>query len=303
MDKEKDDKKDETLVGEVVTPAAEPSTDGGTEGEPAGENAEPAPAGTEPAPEGGNGERSRWESLADAYADDNNVQSEDEAYDVIRDKLEYLTEFRRNELAVNERLIDALNAEPDFRECVGYLLQGASFREALARTIDIDSLTPAEGEPDRAAWERAKEDRISRLKAMEEEDARNAERVKTIGTNTEATKALIEKFAQEHRMSDEEKRELYQRLADLAADILVMKISENVLKTVYNDMHMDEIIEQAKEDGAVGERNRKIEVMRMSKDDSDGLPSLDAGAGEIVEEKKDGLSGFFDDLFAKRGIK
>lgn len=288
MDKEKDENKTETLVGEVVTPEVEPANGGETE----------------PAPEGGERERSRWESLADAYADNNNVQSEDEAYDVLHDKLEDLTEFRRNELAVNERLIDALNAEPDFREFVGYILQGASFREALVRTMDIESLTPAEGEPDRAAWEKAREDRISRLKAMEEEDTRNAERVKTIGTNTEATKALIEKFAQEHRMSDEEKREMYQKLADLAADILDMKVSENVLNTIYNDMHMEEIIEQAKEDGAVGERNRKIEMMRMSKGESDGLPSLDAGAGEVKEEeKKEGVSSFFDDLFERRGIK
>lgn len=295
MDKEKDDKKAETPVAEVVTPAAEPATDGEPEGEP-------APAETEPAPEGGDGERSRWESLADAYADNNNVQSEDEAYDVIRDKLEDLTEFRRNELAVNERLIDALASEPDFRDFVGFVIQGASFREALARTIDIDSLTPADGEPDRAAWEKARDERLSRLKAMEEEDARNVEHAKTIGMNTEATKALIEKFAQEHRMSDEEKLEMYQKVADFAADILDMKVSENVLDMIYKAMHMEEIIEQAKEDGAVGERNRKIELMRMSKDDSDGLPSLDAGTGE-VKEKKDGLSGFFDDLFERRGIK
>lgn len=305
MDEEKKDKTvTETVIAAETTPA-----------EPAAEEAVAVREETEPAPEetpegdGGDGSevvknsggRSRWEELADKYADEN-VESEDEAFDVIEDELESLSAFRRDELAANERLIDTLNAEPDFREFVGYMLQGASFREALARTIDIETLTPAEGDPDRAAWDKAKEERIGRLKQMEDEDRVNRERVVNIAKNTDETKALIDAFAAEHRMSGEEKTEMMNKLAAFASDILDMKVSRDVLDMIFKSMRMEEIIEDAKEEGAVGERNRKIELMRMSKGDSDGLPSLDAGSGEVEKPEKEGLSGFFDDVFKKRGI-
>lgn len=304
MDEEKKDKTvTETVIAEETTPA-EPSAE---EEAAVREEAEPTPEKT---PEGDGGEetgagkgggRSRWEELADRYADQN-VESEDEAFDVIEDELESLSAFKRDELAANERLIDTLNAEPDFKEFVGYMLQGASFREALARTIDIETLTPAEGDPDRAAWDKAKEERIGRLKQMEDEDRVNRERVVKIAQNTDETKALIDAFAEEHRMSGEEKTEMMGKLAALASDILIMKVSRDVLDMILKSIRMDKIIEDAKEEGAVGERNRKIEVMRMSKGDSDGLPSLDAGAGEVEKPEKEGLSGFFDDVFKKRGI-
>lgn len=247
---------------------------------------------------------SKWIDLAKQYADGEDVASEDEAFEIIGDELESLTEWKKEEIAVNKRLIDALNAEPDMKALIGYVLQGASLREAIARTLDIESLTPAEDDIDRPKWDAAKNERLSRLKEMEEEDARNVERIGVIGKNFDNTKSLIASFAEKHRMTPEDKHELEVKLAAFAQDILDMKVDEDTLDMIYKSMRMDDIIEEAKEEGAIGERNRKIEVMRAKKGDTDGLPSLDAGMGESEQGLSDVLNEqdeFFGPVFEKRG--
>lgn len=269
---------------------------------------EPAP---DPMPgEGGASEekalsKSRWQDLAERFSEGVEVSSEDEAFELISDELEDLTEWKREEKKVNEALIDALTAEPDMQQLIGYVLQGASFKEALARTIDIESLTPAEGDPDRAAWEKAKGERIERLKKMEEEDRAEEERMAERQTNLGNTKSLIASFSEKNKMTPEETRTLQEKLAQFTRDILDMKVDEGTLDMILKSMRMEKIIEEAREDGATGERNRKIETMRQKREeDTDGLPKLDAGAAAPEDgEKPDGLKDFFGPVFKKHRIE
>lgn len=247
---------------------------------------------------------SKWIDLAKRYTDGEDVASEEEALDIISDEIESLTEWKKEEMAVNKRLIDALNAEPDIKALIGYVMQGASLREAIARTLDIESLTPAEDDIDRAKWDAANKERRSQLEKMKEEDARNAEHIGIIGKNFDDTRSLIASFAEKHRMTPEDKHELEVKLAAFAQDILDMKVDEDTLDMIYKSMRIDDIIEEAKEEGAIGERNRKIEIMRAKKGDTDGLPSLDAGMGESEQGLSDVLNEqdeFFGPVFEKRG--
>lgn len=269
---------------------------------------EPTPA---PMPgEGGASEdkalsKNRWQELAERFSEGVEVSSEDEAFELISDELEDLTEWKREEKKVNEALIDALTAEPDMQQLIGYVLQGASFKEALARTIDIESLTPAEGDPDRAAWEKAKGERIERLKKMEEEDRAEEERMAERQTNLGNTKSLIASFSEKNKMTPEETRTLQEKLAQFTRDILDMKVDEGTLDMILKSMRMEKIIEEAREDGATGERNRKIETMRQKREeDTDGLPKLDAGAAAPENgEKSDELKDFFVPVFKKHRIE
>lgn len=273
---------------EPVVALPEPEHKG--EGESAGETAEPEPKG-------------RWQELAERFTGEA-AASEDEAFDLIQEELDDLTEWKRREKEINAALVDALNADPDFQQLIGFILQGASFKEAVVRTIDIESLTPAEGDPDRAGWEKAKGERLERLKKMEEDDRVNIERTNTLQTNLGNTKALINSFAEKHKMSPEETKTLKEKLAQFTRDILDMKMDEDTLDMILKSIRMEKIIEEAKEDGATEERNHKIEVMRQKREeDADGLPALDAGAPAAEPEKPEGVSDFFDDVFKKRGIK
>lgn len=276
-------------IEQEPTPATE--TESKSEGESAGETAAPEPKG-------------RWQELAERFTGET-AASEDEAFEVIQEELDDLTEWKRREKEINAALVDALNAEPDFQQLIGCVLQGATLREAIARTIDIESLTPADGDPDRAGWEKAKGERLERLRKTEEEDRLNVERTNTIQTNLGNTKSLINSFAEKHKMLPEEIKTLKEKLAQFTRDILDMKVDEDTLDMILKSMRMEKIIEEAKEDGATSERNHKIEVMRQKREeDSDGLPALDAGAPSVdPKEKPEGVSDFFGPVFRKHGIK
>ncbi len=289
------EEKEEKKAPETETPDTEQEPIATPEPQSEGERAEETAA---PQPKG------RWQELAERFTGEA-AASEDEAFDAIQEELADLTEWKRKEMDINKALMDALNAEPDFQELIGYVLSGASFKEAIARTIDIESLTPAEGDPDRAGWEKAKGERLERLKKMEEEDRVNMERTNSIQTNLGNTKALINSFAEKHKMSPEEITTLKEKLAQFTRDILDMKVDEDTLDMILKSIRMEKIIEEAKEDGATDERNRKIEVMRQKREeDTDGLPTLDAGAPAAEpEEKPKGMSDFFGDVFKRRGIQ
>ena len=270
-------------------PTPAPETEPNSGGESAEETAAPEPKG-------------RWQELAERFTGEA-AASEDEAFEMIQEELDDLTEWKRREKEINAALVDALNAEPDFQQLIGFILQGASFKEAVARTIDIESLTPAEGDPDRAGWEKAKGERLERLKQMEEEDRVNIERTNTIHANLGNTKALINSIADKHKMSPEETKTLKDKLAQFTRDILDMKVDEDTLDMILKSIRMEKIIEEAKEDGATEERNHKIEVMRQKREeDADGLPALDAGAPAAEGEKPEGVSDFFDDVFKKHKL-
>lgn len=296
MDKEKEEKE----VSEIGTPNTEqePITAPESETKREGEGAEEPATKTEPEVK----EKSRWQELAKRFTDEE-ADSEDEAFELIEAELTDLKEWKDTEKRINQDLIDALNAEPDFRQLIGFVLQGASFKEALVRAIDVESLTPAEGEPDRAGWEKAKGDRIERLKKMEEEDRAEVESLNRRQTNLGNTKALIQSFSEKHKLTPEEINTLKTKLADFTRDVLDMKVGEDTLDMILKSMRMDKIIDEAKEEAATEERNHKIEVMRQNREDeTDGLPKLDAGAPVEKEDKPEGLSDFFGDVFKKHGL-
>ncbi|MCM1169980.1 MAG: hypothetical protein NC324_08615 [Bacteroides sp.] len=282
------EEKEEKETPEAAAPVTQP--------EPKEGKAKEETPKEEPAP------KSKWQELAERYAQ-GEVDSDEEAFEAIEEELEELTNWKKEEQAVNESLMDALNAEPDFQAMVGYILQGASFKEAIARAIDVESLTPAEGDPDRAGWEKAKGERIERLKKMEEEERVNTERAAAIDSNYGNTRALIDSFSQEHKLSAEEKRELVGKVAAITKDVLEMKLGEDILDMVFKSMRMNEIIEEAKEEGATEARNKKIEVMRQKRsEDTDGLPKLDTSPAVEPEGKQESLGRmFFNDVFEKHG--
>lgn len=242
---------------------------------------------------------SRLVELAIRYTGET-PESDEEAIDLLEMELEDLVRYREENVAITRELMDALNSDPEMASMLGDVLNGSSLREAIARNMDIESLTPVEGDRDYEAWGKAKKERLDRLKKMEEDDKRNAEAVKRIAGNTDATKALIVQFAKDRKMSDEDARQMAVKLASFANDIMEMKVDKETLDMIYKSMKMDDIIEDAKKEGAVAERNRKIEVARMKREDTDGLPGLDKGKPGGEPKSKGGLADtFFEGVFKK----
>lgn len=309
MEEEKD--KNQPAQGEAPV---DTQPDAGTEqpvetppAEGGGEEKDTPPAAPEEQPSGEEtpaaSEPSRLVGLAIKYTGET-PESDEEAIDLLEMELEDMARYREDNTKVSQALMDALNSDPEMAAMLGDVMNGASLREAIARNMDIESLTPVEGERDYEAWGKAKQERLDRLKKMEEDDKRNAETVKRIAGNTDATKALIVQFAKDRKMSDEEARQMAVKLASFASDIMEMKVDEGTLDMIYKSMKMEDIIEDAKKEGAVAERNKKIEVARMKREETDGLPGLDKGKPGGEPKSKGGIADtFFTGVFEKRAKK
>ena len=292
MEEEKD--KNQPVQGEVpVDTQPDTGTEQHVETPPAeggGEEKDTPPAASEP---------SRLVGLAIKYTGET-PESDEEAINLLEMELEDMARYREDNTKVSQALMDALNSDPEMAAMLGDIMNGSSLREAIARNMDIESLAPVEGERDYEAWGKAKQERLDRLKKMEEDDKRNAETVKRIAGNTDATKALIIKFAKDRKMSDEDARQMAVKLASFANDIMEMKVDEGTLDMIYKSMKMEDIIEDAKKEGAVAERNKKIEVARMKREETDGLPGLDKGKPGGEPKSKGGIADtFFEGVFRK----
>ena len=251
---------------------------------------------------GAGGAPSRLMELARRYSGED-VASDDEALELIEEELEDLSDYKENNNRVNAILKDALDSEPDFGDLIGYILQGATLEEAVAKTVDLERLAEAGGGPDYPKWAKHKEERLERLKRMQEEDERNAATINRINENMPVSKQLIVDFAKEKGLSDEETSEMAGKLAAFANDIMEMKVSKDVLDMIYKSMKMNEIMEDAREEGAVEERNKKIETARANKTKTDGLPQLEGGQGGQDPKEKDDLDSFFDGVIKRRSGK
>lgn len=264
---------------------------------------QPPAESTAPGEETGTGGApSRLMELARRYSGED-VASDDEALELIEEELSDLAEYKEKNGRINAALKDALDSEPDFGDLIGYILQGATLEEAVAKTVDLDRLAEAGGGPDYPKWAKHKEERLERLKRMQEEDERNAATINRINENMPVSKQLIVDFAKEKGLSDEETSEMAGKLAAFANDIMEMKVSKDVLDMIYKSMKMNEIMEEAREEGAVEERNKKIETARANKTETDGLPQLEGGQGGQEPKEKDDLGSFFDGVINRRSGK
>ena len=141
-----------------------------------------------------------------------------------------------------------------------------------------------------------------RVKAESERQSNEEKRQSGEDERKEAETARKE--AEKKRASDEEARQMAVKLASFASDIMEMKVDEGTLDMIYKSMKMEDIIEDAKKEGAVAERNKKIEVARMKREDTDGLPGLDKGKPGGEPKSKGGIADtFFTGVFEKRAKK
>lgn len=270
-----------------------------------GSASEEKPSEKESAPSAGTGEEEGKTSPVVSLAVEMGALpsiDESSAIDFLRERINDLQEWKDSELNANQKLLDALNADPEFRDLIGYILQGASLAEAIARTIDIESLRPVEGSPDYTKWEAAKEARMKRLKEMDEEDARNKEMASMLEINRDALLAMVESFAERKGMDKDETLKLKVELARFAKDIMEFRVTEEVLDMIYKSDKMEEIINEAREEGAVEARNERIETMRMKRAENDGLPVLESSASGREGREADSVDDFFASLFKKHKI-
>lgn len=291
-----------------VTPAetTEEVTTGAAE-TPAETTEEVAPEKTAeetPTPEEGSAEEVP-EAPKNKYADrltkaypDREFKS-DEDYDKgLEEYLGELEGYKERGTMANQKLIALFESEPQVGDVVRDMINGATFREALARHISPEDLTAIEGDPDYEGWNKnkaAREENMSKYKAKKDEYAKNLE----------FSQQAIEEFAKENNMDDESAGKFLSRFDAMIADINSGKISKEVLATMQRAWNYENDVTAAREQGELAGKNKKIVAQKEeSKPKGDGLPKL-SGSSEVPPANKpapDYMDGLLERTNRKRAL-
>lgn len=183
--------------------------------------------------------------------------------------------------ASQKELAVIINANPELRGTLLDLRDGASWAEAVARNIDTETLTPAEGDPDREKWGVAKQERTA---AHE----KKMQRQQTIKDNEEKAQQVLNSFKDRHELDDESALKFIQFADGLLGAAFDGDLTDNLLEGLYYIQNRDTDIENAKKDGELSQKNANIEDYRDKEEDvkGDGIPDLTAGSSVKETNKR-----------------
>lgn len=215
-----------------------------------------------------------WEGLRNRYMDDFEASEKDRA-DFEKEVNDLISSDKDLALILNDMMVNKL-----------------PFRAALARTVDLEGLTPQEGEDDYEAWDKAYKERVSQNKAL-------VERQKEIDSNEEKSFENIDKFCTDRGYDDKTKDGIVDFINEVFDAIVMKKISPELLEKLDKARTYDSAVRDAELKGEVKGRNANIEAQRvdeMEKEEGDGIPAPRAATTAPLqpreEPRKDLMDGF-----------
>lgn len=197
----------------------------------------------------------------------------------------------------NEKVIqDILDSDKDLAAVVSdMIVNGTSFRVALAKFFDPEDLVAKEGDEDYEYYQRSADER----KRMGQEfRARGEEKRK----NTKDAYDNIDKFAEKQGMDAAAKDAFVNFVNTLYNDLSVLKLTPETLTKLYKAMTYDEAVAEAAETGEIDGKNAAIEAQRVRRTNAttgDGVPTPQGGSAP-VKPKPERRKTIFDDLPQKK---
>lgn len=220
------------------------------------------------------------------------VWADDEAYDA--DLLAHLQQADSDlegYKAGDDALASLMERDPDFARVMDAVRKGMPMGVALRTYMgDLSDYEPAEDEPDYEAYKKASDDYLAEKKKASDAIA---EREK----NLVDSDAVLEAFAAERGLTDEQEDEFVDKVSALFTEIDRGKITRETLNTLYDGLMHDADIAQAREDATIDANNKKIETKRIKAvEQTDGIPQgggSDPAVGEEAPEEEDDV---FDEI-------
>lgn len=212
-----------------------------------------------------------WEGLRNRYMDDSEA-SEKERADFEAEVNDLIASDKDLALILNDMLVNKL-----------------PFRAALARSVDLEGLTPQQGEDDYEAWDKAYKERIDQNRKM-------AERQKEIDSNEEKSFENIDKFCQERGYDEDAKNAIVDFINEIFDSIVMKNVSPELLAKIDKARTYDSAVRDAALEGEVKGRNANIEAQRveeMEKEEGDGIPAPRAASSTPLSPKEDPDKGRF----------
>ena len=205
------------------------------------------------------------DKLAKEFPDRKFEKPED--YDSALDEhLTNLEGFKEKGVGLNKKLIALFDAEPHVGDIVRDMVNGATFRQALARHISPDELTPDDGDPDHEGWSKNK---TAREEAAAKRKERETQREADFGASAEAMKA----FAEENKMDEESAEAFYNKIDEMIGAINSGKITKEALLAMKRAFNYENDIAKAREEGLVAGKNENITARKETPEkQGDGIP-------------------------------
>lgn len=196
------------------------------------------------------------------------------------DRFTKLDKYQSDMQTANDSLVKIFRSDPTLTKVIKNMISGASFQEALARNMDLDTLKKVEGDPDHDKWAKAKEDRLTDLKSRDEHN-------ETIDANRQQSMKDMGEFFTENKISDEEAGKFAESIDRVLQDVFDGKISKEFLSMMRKAMEFDTAVGNAAAQGEIKAKNEKIETMKVDaeKEKGDGVPVLDSKNTEKESDK------------------
>lgn len=191
---------------------------------------------------------------------------------------------RENELKdINDNLQiieDMMSADEDLRAVLtDMIVNKTPFRAAIAKYLSPEDLTPLPTDEDYDAVRNAYNERLEKGKAQKT-------RMQEIDRNEEQTYNDFEAFITEKKLTDEQANELNDTIGEIFENLLMKKITPEMLVMFYKGMNYDKDMAKADSEGEIRGRNAAIEAKRVASESKkgDGIPNLVGGGSEPEKE-------------------
>lgn len=209
-------------------------------------------------------------------------KSDDEVDEHLTRHLDTLEDYQQKNKDANKNLVEIFNSDPTLVGVLRDMTEGASFAEALARNVDLESLKVPEGDPDYPKW---KENLEQRKKKQQEHDEFRAK----YSENLDMSQKEVDEFAKENNLSEDDARAFLTTVDELLGEIFEGKITKKFLTMMRKAINYQGDIETAATAAKIAGKNEGIEqkvAKEKTKKEGDGLPGVTASNKAIEGEKK-----------------
>ena len=175
--------------------------------------------------------------------------------------------------SMNEKLAKVLYRDPKAADFLNVMIETGDPRAALVQVFG-DELAELATEEGRGKFQTQLEDyreRARKNRELEEQDQQNYE----------SFLERLDKWGDDHSLSNDEKAAVAVRLIDIAQKGGVSMFDEDDFNTVWRGTHYKSDVEAARKEGLVAGRNERIEANRKTRGTAGGgtMPSINGGRG------------------------
>ena len=155
---------------------------------------------------------------------------------------------------------------------------------ALAKHFSIDDIKPMEGDEDYSEYQKAYDERKSRLEARTKLEAEFL-------ANQEQTIKDIDAYAEKKGYSEEEKNALLDFIETSFSNMMMKKLTPKMIEDYDRAMHYEDDIKSAEEIATINAKNEKIAASASEAIPGDNIPLPKVGSQKPEKEENKFFKG------------